>query len=86
MPELAVMWLEKKFNKSESMFYNTKGKCCANSQVKKFATSRDLYNSTTTNSTNATENASPNGNPQVPTADQLMTGMSLVHVLSLIHI
>jgi hypothetical protein len=53
------MWLKKKFEKSESMFYNTKGKCCANSKVKHFAKAKNIYNSTTTNSTTTTTTTTP---------------------------
>ena len=75
------MWLKKKFEKSESMFYNTKGKCCANSKVKNFAKAKNIYNSTTTNSNNAPLNNDPqNSDSQEETDDQLFEGMSLVHV------
>ena len=68
------------------MFYNTKGKCCANTQVKKFAQSREIYdfNSTTTtnNSTNARQKrqSETDDSRNETDTDQLITGMSLVHV------
>ena len=71
------------------MFYNTKGKCCANTQVKKFAQSREIYdfsstttNSTTNNSTNARQkrDSETTNSQNVTDTDQLITGMSLVHV------
>ena len=80
LPELAVDWLERKFKASESMFYNTKGKCCANSRVKKFAKSREIYNFTATSSSNDTHNVGTDSGVQQETSDQLVTGMSLVHV------
>ena len=40
--KLALKWLRKKYNsKTEKKFQNSKGKCCANTQVKKFVASQD---------------------------------------------
>ena len=40
--KLALKWLRKKYNtKTEKNFQNSKGKCCANTQVKKVVASQD---------------------------------------------
>ena len=66
MPHLAVKWLQKKIKKSEAMFYNTEGKCCANTQVKNFVKSK---NDTPTTGQAATD-----------FENKFANGLSLVHV------
>ena len=68
MPELMVDWLEKKYKKSKEKFYNTKGECCANTQVKNFVTERGLDE----NSTDTTFDQEK--------SEKLMEGMSIIHV------
>ena len=67
MSELMVNWLEKKYAKSKEKFYNSKGACCLNTQVKSFVKERDLDNS-------ATDTAGYGA------SDKLTTGMSIIHV------
>ena len=47
MSEMMVNWLEKKYKKSKEKFYNTKGSCCLNTQVKNFVKERGLDDSDT---------------------------------------
>ena len=79
MPELAVQWLEKKFKKYESKFYNTKEKCCANPKVKDFVQKRNLYDFTATNQTNNDKTKATTESKSTD-ATKLVEGMSLIHV------
>ena len=67
MSELTVNWLEKKYAKSKEKFYNSKGACCLNTQVKNFVKERGLDDS-------ATDTAGYGA------SDKLTTGMSIIHV------
>ena len=69
MSELMVNWLEKKYKKSKEKFYNTKNKCCLNTQVKNFVKERGLDD-------NATDLSPPDFNA----SEKLMNGMSIIHV------
>ena len=68
MSELMVNWLEKKYKKSKEKFYNAKGTCCLNKQVKNFVNERGLEN-------NVTNTIIDNGS-----SEKLMEGMSIIHV------
>ena len=67
MSEMMVNWLEKKYKKSKEKFYNTKGSCCLNTQVKNFVKERGLDDSDTDTA-------------GYGASDKLMTGMSIIHV------
>ena len=69
MSELMVNWLEKKYKKSKEKFYNTKNKCCLNTQVKNFVKERGLDDNST--------DLSP---PDFNASEKLMNGMSIIHV------